>query len=58
MAFGVGVVIPAKMSLPNYRVENYDEENNAEQMITELDMVEKKREHVITNFFTNFQFPF
>ena len=32
------------MGLPNYRVENYDEENNAEQMMVELDLVKEKRE--------------
>lgn len=30
MAFGIEAVILAEMDLPSYRVENFDEENNAE----------------------------
>ena len=47
MAFGVEAVIPAKVGLPSYRVENYDGENNAEHMIAKLDLVKEKREQVL-----------
>ena len=42
MAFGVETVIPTEVGLPNLCVENYDEEDNAEQMMPALDLVEEK----------------
>ena len=44
MAFGVEAVIPAETGLPSYRVENFDEATNADQIAAELDLVEEKRE--------------
>lgn len=47
MAFGVEAIIPAEVSLPSLRIENYDEECNAEQLMPELDLIEEKREQVL-----------
>ena len=46
-AFSVEAIIPVEVGLSSYRVENYDEENNTEQMMAELDLVEKKREQAL-----------
>ena len=47
MAFGVEAVIPVEVGLPSHRVEYYNEEDNAEQMLPELDLVEEKREQAL-----------
>ena len=47
MAFGVEAVIPVEVGLPSFRVENYDEEDNAGRMLPELDLVEEKREQAL-----------
>lgn len=43
MAFGVKAIILTEVGLPSYRVENYDEENNAKQMMAELDLVKERK---------------
>ena len=47
MAFGVEAVIPAEVGLPSHRVEYYNEEDNTEQMLPELDLIEEKREQAL-----------
>ena len=47
MAFGVEAVIPVEVGLPSFRVDNYDEEDNAGRMLPELDLVEEKREQAL-----------
>ena len=47
MAFRVEAVIPVEVDLPSLRVENYDEEDNAERLIPTLDLVEEKREQAL-----------
>ena len=47
IAFGVETVIPADVSLTSYQIENYDEENNAEWMMSDLDLLDEKREQAL-----------
>ncbi|XP_024028291.1 uncharacterized protein LOC112093653 [Morus notabilis] len=44
MAYGVESVIPAEVGMPTYRVEAYDKDQNNEELCTDLDLVEEKRE--------------
>lgn len=44
MAFDIEAVILAEVGLLSNCVENYDKENNAERLMTELDPVEEKKE--------------
>ena len=43
LAYGSKVVIPAKVRLTSYRVENHDESRNDEAMHLQLDLVDKVR---------------
>ena len=43
LAYGSEAVIPAKVGLTSYRVENYDESRNDEAICMQLDLVDKVR---------------
>ena len=43
LAYGSEAIIPAKVGLTSYRVENYDESRNDEAMRLQLDLVDKVR---------------
>ncbi|GMN66110.1 hypothetical protein TIFTF001_035193 [Ficus carica] len=47
MAFGIESVILTEVGLLSLRVENYDEESSAEQLMPELDLIEKKRQQTL-----------
>ena len=44
LAYGVEAVIPVEISLPTFRVENFDEENNNVLLALATDLLEEKRE--------------
>lgn len=44
MAYGVESVIPIEVGMPTYRVKAYDKDQNNEELCTNLDLVEEKRE--------------
>ncbi|KAL5569910.1 hypothetical protein UlMin_026485 [Ulmus minor] len=44
LAYGVEAVIPIEISLPTFRVDNFDEENNAVLLALATDLLEEKRE--------------
>ena len=43
LAYGSKAVIPAKVRLISFRVENHDENKNDEAMCLQLDLVDKVR---------------
>ena len=43
LAYGNEAVIPAKVGLTSYRVENYDKDKNEEAMRLQLDLVDEVR---------------
>ena len=43
LVFETEVVIPAKVGLPSYRVENYAEQENNVALLENLDFLEEKR---------------
>ena len=43
LAYGVDAVIPAKVELTSYRVENYSEDKNEEVICLQLDLVDEVR---------------
>ncbi|KAL5549045.1 hypothetical protein UlMin_004276 [Ulmus minor] len=44
LAYGVEAVIPIEISLPTFRVDNFDEENNDVLLALATDLLEEKRE--------------
>ncbi|KAL5576459.1 hypothetical protein UlMin_018158 [Ulmus minor] len=44
LAYGVEAVIPIEISLPTFRVDNFDEESNAVLLALATDLLEEKRE--------------
>lgn len=47
IAFSVEAVILVEVDLPSLRVENYDKESNAEQLILELVLIKEKRKQAL-----------
>ena len=47
MAYWVEAVIPTEVGLPSLCIENYDEKDNAEQMMLALDLVKEKGEQAL-----------
>lgn len=47
MTFGIEAIISAELGLPSNRIENYDEENNVERLMFEINLVEEKREQAL-----------
>ena len=43
LAYGSEAIIPAKVGLTSYRVENHDESRNEEAMRLQLDLVDEVR---------------
>ena len=43
MAYGIESVIPAEVGMPTCGIEAYHEEQNNDELCTELDLVEEKR---------------
>ena len=44
LVFGSEDVIPAKVGLPSYKVENYTEQENDVALLENLDLLEEKRD--------------
>ena len=44
LVFGTEAVIPAKVKLPSYRIENYAEQENNMALLENLDFLEEKRD--------------
>ena len=44
LTYGFEAVVPTEISLPSYRVANYDDQLNEEALRVELDLVEEKRD--------------
>ena len=42
LVFGTKAIIPAKVGLPSYRVENYSEQENDVALLENLDFLEEK----------------
>ena len=45
LAYGVEAVIPVEVGLTSYQTKHYDENHNEEEMRTELDMIEERRDN-------------
>ena len=44
MVYGTEYVIPVEIGIPNFRISNFDKENNEAELRLNLDLLDKKRE--------------